>query len=162
VEGHRPTVPDGEEGEQEEAFRIAALMGVSAGPGTLLLRGPLARWAKGVARLVDGIEVVAIDPSLRQDAEEGGVSRMISGPGIPFFSGTFKAALLSGEMRQGDLGETLRVLGPTGRLILVDGPSDARDWLESAGVRIILDQDGVLVGEQVGTGSQPLVTLRGT
>ena len=160
--GDRPTTPDGEEGEREEALKIAALMGVSAGPGTLLLKGPLARWARAVARLVDGIEVVAIDPSLRQDAEEAGVSRMISGPGIPFFSGTFKGALLSGEMREGDLAEALRVLAPLGRVVLVDRPSDARDWLENAGVRIILDQDGILVGEQTGTGSQPLVTLRGT
>lgn len=162
VVGDRPTTPDEEEGERGEALRIAAFMGVSAGPGTLLLKGPLARWAKAVARLVDGIEVVAMDPSLRQDAEEGGVSRMVSGPGIPFSSGTFKAALLSGEVREGDLGEALRVLAPMGRVILVEGPSDAKDWLENAGVRIILDQGGVLVGEQPGMGAQPLVTLRGT
>jgi hypothetical protein len=141
---------------------LAALLGVTEGPGTLLLKGPLARFAASVARLVDGIEVVGIDPNLRQDTEEAGVSRMVSAPGIPFFSGTFKAALLSGDVGERDVAEALRVLAPTGRVVLVDGPSDARDWLEKAEVRIILSQDGVLVGEQTRIGTQPLVTLRGT
>jgi hypothetical protein len=154
--------PSAEEGESDEALRMAALMGVTEGPGTLLLMGPAARRAGEVARLVGGIEVVGMDPVLREDPEAEGVSRLVFRPGIPFFSGTLRAVLLSGTVGERELGESARVLAPTGRVVVLGASSKARERLEKDGLRIILEEDGVLVAERMGVGAEPLVTLRGT
>ena len=86
---------------------------------------------------------------------------MVAGPGLPFFSNTLRAALLSGDVEDRELGEAVRVLAPHGRVILLDAPSQARGHLEAEGLRILLDEAGVLVGLREGHGAQPLVTLRG-
>ena len=146
---------------EEEALRLGALMGVTEGHGTLLLKGPAATHAGAVARLIGGVEVVGMDLSQWSCPEEEGVSRMVAGPGLPFFSNTLRAALLSGDVEDRELGEAVRVLAPHGRVILLDAPSQARGHLEAEGLRILLDEAGVLVGLREGHGAQPLVTLRG-
>lgn len=149
-------------GEDEtEALRLAALLGVTEGPGTLLLKGPAATHAGAVARMVSGVEVVGMDLSLWGCSEEEGVSRMVASPGFPFFSDTLTAVLLSGEVEDRELGEAVRVLAPRGRLVVLDAPPRARGRLEREGLRILLDEAGVLVGLWEGHGTQPLVTLRG-
>lgn len=158
-EGSSPVDPD-PPGE-EDALRLAALLGVTEGPGTLLLKGPAARYAGAVARKIGGVEVVGMDPSLRSCPEEEGVSRMVSRPGLPFFPGTLRAVLLSGEVEEGELGEAVRVLAPRGRVVVLAAPTRARTLLEGAGIRILLEEGGVLVGLKEGHEAQPLVTLRG-
>jgi len=155
--------PEAERGARdEEALRLAALLGVTEGPGTLLLKGPAAVYAGAVARMVGGVEVVGLDASLRSRPEEEGVSRMVARPGLPFFSNALRAVLLSGDVENRDLEEAVRVLAPRGRVVvLAASPPQARGRLEGQGVRIILDQEGVLVGEREGYGAQNLVTLRG-
>jgi uncharacterized protein YbaR (Trm112 family) len=146
----------------EEALRLAALMGVTQGPGTLLLEGPAASHAGAVAGRVGGVEVVALSPALRWDPEAEGVSRMVAGPGLPFFSASLRAVLLSGRAEDRTLDESARVLIPGGRVVVLDAPPGTGGRLEGAGIRIVLEQEGVLVGERRGSGSRPLVTLRGT
>ncbi len=143
------------------ALRTAALMGVTDGPGMLLIKGPSACLARSVAELVPDVEVVAIDPSLRRDPEVLRVSRLMAGPAIPFFSGTMKGVLLSGLMEARDIQEGSRVLAPGGRLVLEEPPQAARDGLESAGLKVLLEEQGVLVCQRVGGPHVPLVTLRG-
>jgi uncharacterized protein YbaR (Trm112 family) len=146
----------------EEALRLGALMGVTEGPGTLLLEGPAASHARAVATRIGGVEVVALNPALRWDPEEEGVSRMVADPGLPFFSGSLRAVLLSGRTEDRILEESVRVLIPGGRVVVLDAPPGAGGRLEAAGIRIVLEQEGVLVGERRGSGSRPLVTLRGS
>lgn len=158
---HSPPEDPAPGGKETEALRLAALLGVTEGPGTLLLKGPAATHAGAVAGLVGGVEVVGMDPSLRGRPEEEGVSRMVARPGFPFFSGTLRAVLLSGDVENRDLGEAVRVLAPRGRVVVLDASVRARRRLEREGLRILLDEPGVLVGLREGYGAQPLVTLRG-
>ena len=165
-EGGAPTAPDPTPAppsgvSQDEAVRIAALMGVMEGPGTLLLQGPAASHAETIARMVGGVEVVALDPAARSRPEEEGVSRMVAGPGFPFFSSALRAVTLSGPTADRLMGEAARVLVPGGRVVVLDAVSGTRERLEGGGVRILLEEAGVVVGLREGSESLPLVTLRG-
>lgn len=148
-------------GSREAALRMAALLGVTEGPGTLLVKGPAANLAGGLAGVVEGVEVVAVDPSVRFSAEEEGVSRMVARPGLPFFSGSLRGVLLSGGIEDHDIREAVRVLVPRGRVAVLGALPEARARLEEEGTRILLHEEGVLVGERLGPPEGQLVTLRG-
>ncbi len=147
--------------EDGEGFRLSALLGVTEGPGTLLLTGPVARLAGRVAGLVQGVEVVGMDPCLRDSPLQEGVSALVSRPGVPFFSSTFKGVALSGEVNFSWVEEAARVVGPLCRVVLLDPPKGAEKWLQRVGLRPVMDEGGVLVALREKGDPVPLVTLRG-
>lgn len=143
-------VPQGpaavEPGGREEAFRLAALMGVAEGPGFLLIAGPAARLAPGVASILDrGIEVVALDPGLAGWGEEPGVSRLDAGGRLPFYDRSLRAVALSGGASEQWLLEAARVVAPLGRVVVVDPPPDAAARLEALGFETLAEEPGTLV-----------------
>jgi len=148
------------EEDPQGALRLAALMGVTEGPGTLLITGPAASLAGEVTRLVPGVEVVAVSPRLRNTPAEEGVSRMACSPGLPFFSDTFLGVVLSGRPDRRWLAEGIRVLAPKGRVVILDASEEAGPWLKSQGLRVILDEEGIRVAEAGGERRVPLVPLR--
>ncbi len=147
--------------DPEEVLRLGALLGVTEGPGTLLIKGPAARFAAGLSELIGGVEVVGLLSSLVGEQESEGVSRMVAQPRIPFFSGSFRGILLSGEVTDRDLDEATRVAVPSGRLVVLDASPEASRRAEALGLKVLLRAEGALVAQQVPTGSLPLVTLRG-
>jgi hypothetical protein len=147
--------------DPEETIRLAAALGVTSGPGTILLVGPASRYSKALADLVGGIEVVALDSDRVGWEELEGVSRMVASTGIPFFSRSFRGVLISGESGEGDLEEAVRVLAPSGRVVVLEGFPGAGGYLSALGLEIILDDGEVLVAEANQAGPQPLITLRG-
>lgn len=158
-EGHGPGGPDQ---DADAGLRLAALMGITEGPGTLLLVGPAALQASAVARLVTGVEVVGLHPALQAMPQEEGVSRMVSRPGIPFFSGTFLGVVYSGAFDERMLLESVRVTAPFGRIAVLDSTPDARAPLESQRLQILLEEKGVLVAQRGRDTTEPaFVTLRG-
>jgi len=158
--GSEETREAGTEDIREEALRLAALMGVTEGPGTVLVQGPAAIHAPAVSAMVGGIEVVAADPSMRMQEERDGVSRMAAGPGLPFMSSCLRAVLLSGAIREEDIPEALRVLVPRGRVVVLGTTPGTRSVVEENGGRVVLEEDGVLVAEREGGETRRLVTLR--
>ncbi len=152
--------PKGEFGPAE-TLRVAALLGVTEGPGTLLLRGPAAFHAGALGGLVPGVEVVADHPGTRDLEEEGGVSRLVTGGRLPFFGGTFRAVLLSGGWSGADLEEGARVVAPLGRLVVLDAPPGSRDRMTGLGLEVLHEEGVVVVGRRSRAGPSPLVTLRG-
>lgn len=134
--------------EPEATERLQALLAVAEGPGNLVLAGPVAAHAAGLADRVPELEVVAVSPALRDDPERAGVSRLVSRPGLPFFSGTFRGAALSGDASDALLEEAARVLAPGARLVVFDAPPDARARAEAGGLRVLLDDpsERVVVG----------------
>jgi len=145
----------------EEVFRLGAFLGVTEGPGTLLIKGPAARFAAGLAELIGGVEVVGLEPNLIGEKESEGVSRMVADSRIPFFSGSFRGILLSGETGERDLDEAARVVAPLGRVVVLEAPPEAFRWVEALGLKVLLREEGVLVAQQEQTETLPLVTLRG-
>jgi uncharacterized protein YbaR (Trm112 family) len=145
----------------EEIFRLGAFLGVTEGPGTLLIKGPAARFSAGLAELIGGVEVVGLEANLMGEEESEGVSRMVAGARIPFFSGSFRGILLSGETKERDLDEAVRVVAPPGRVVVLEGPPEAVRGMEALGLKVLMQEGGALVAQQEGTGTLPLVTLRG-
>lgn len=140
---------------------MAASLGVTEGPGTLLVKGPAARYAGDLSTLIGQVEVVGSDAGLSVDEEAEGVSRMVAYPTFPFFSGTFRGVLLSGESTDRDLHEAVRVVVHQGRVVLLGAPPEGGQKLEALGLRVLLDEGGVLVAQKEEQDSVPLVSLRG-
>ncbi len=147
--------------DPEEPFRIGALLGVTEGPGTLLLEGPASPHAEALAKLVGGVEVVTIDPTNHGLEGSRGVSRIMASERLPFFTATFRGILLSGGSPDRLLEEAARVLAPRCRLVILGPPSVSQEEVSALGLRVLLREEEALVAEKGRSGSLPLLTLRG-
>ncbi|MBT8397332.1 MAG: Trm112 family protein [Gemmatimonadetes bacterium] len=145
----------------EDTLRLGALLGVTEGPGTVLLLGPAAVHAEGLAALVEGIEVVGSFGPLSPTGEREGVSRIVARSKLPFAPDTFLGVLVSGDVSEEGASEAARVLSPGRRLVLLDGTSEALQGVSGLEMEVLLKDGDTLVAKKVGPGSLPLVTLRG-
>jgi uncharacterized protein YbaR (Trm112 family) len=149
-EGEGVSVGVGEGGGGEEAFRIAALLGIREGPALALVAGPEARWAAGVAAIVPELEGVALASEVAERvelaaaAEVPGVSRVAAGVALPFFDRALGGVVLTGEWAE-RVEEGARVVAPGGRLVLVRGPAGAAERVVAAGLEVVMEQEDVLV-----------------
>jgi uncharacterized protein YbaR (Trm112 family) len=145
----RGTLPSGlvglPSGARDEAERVIALLGVAQGPGTLVLLGEPARHAEALAKAVDGIHVVAIDPDLADWPDAAGVSRMAAAPGIPLFSRSMRGVALDGRLGAGLLAEAARVIAPRGRVVVLRAEPDTEERLRSSGLEILASEVGTVV-----------------
>jgi len=140
-----PPQPDSGDG-----LRLAAFLGITEGPARVLLAGAASPHAASLVELVPELEVAAMDPALRAVPPRTGVSRMAAGAVLPFQSHTFQGVALAGEDGARLLAEAVRVLAHPGRIVLLDAPADLRSGMEGAGLRVVLDEGGVLVAERAG------------
>lgn len=129
----------------EEAVRLGALLGVAEGPGHLALLGPVARLARPLTDLLEDVEVVAVWEGMRNEEERAGVSRIVAGPGLPFYSRTLRGVALPGSEAGRWLHEAARVVASMGRVVVDDAPEGTLGRLESAGLTPVLDESGVVV-----------------
>jgi len=125
--------------------RIAALLGLDRASGFALIAGPAARFAGEVARLAPEFEIVG-DAAHAQAAD--GVSRMLSGPGIPFYAEKLRGVWLSGASAAMRIAEGARVLHPLGRLVVQPAPLDARERLADVGLNVIAEQNETMLASR--------------
>ncbi len=135
---------------------------MAEGPGTLLIQGPAAMHARRLAELIPGVEVVVMGGESMEEGESDGVSRVTAQGRIPFFSDTFRGIILSGKIGEGELDEAARSVAPLGRVAVLDAPDGAARRAEELGLKILLEEDAVLVALKERSRSSPLVTLRGS
>jgi uncharacterized protein YbaR (Trm112 family) len=137
--------------DEDAAVRMAALLGLAGAGGTVLVAGPGAELAPGIASLVPGLEVVALTHRPFRGAEAPGVSRVAGGPALPLRGGMLRGVALTGAAAaEVPLHEALRVLAPGTRLLLDPAPAGAAEALGGAGAEVLLEQDGVLVARKTG------------
>ncbi|HEX7091564.1 MAG TPA: hypothetical protein VF192_15595 [Longimicrobiales bacterium] len=132
-------------GGAAEVMRLAAMMGVTRGPGFVLVAGPAVRFATELARLVEGVEVVAVGEALAGQPEEAGVSRIGVGAELPLASGSMRAVALTGDGGGIALEEAARVVARLGRLAVEQAGDDARERLERVGFRVLVQEGAQLV-----------------
>ena len=130
---------------EEADVRMAALLGVTEGPGHLALLGQAAVHAAGLADMLDDVEFVGVGPLLRGAPERAGVSRLMAGSRLPFYSRSLRGVALDGSTLS-LVGEAMRATAPGGRVVVLDADRAARKALEAEGMTIVLDGEGVLVG----------------
>jgi uncharacterized protein YbaR (Trm112 family) len=132
-------------GAGEDAYRVAALLGVADSPAPVLLAGLPVETAGEIARLLPDARIAATAPvgGLRDMPE--GPSWLRHGGRLPFRTGSQRGVALSGPGAGGLIDEAARVLQPGGRLVLDPAPEGAARRLEALGMELLLEQDGVVV-----------------
>lgn len=146
----RGTLPAGRAGDPTPATpadveRIAALLGVTEGPGTLALVGEPARLAPALVELVSGVEVAALDADLARWPEVPGVSRLVSRPGLPFYDQTLRGVAVDGTLGPGWLREAARVVARLSRVVVTSAPADGARVLEDVGLKVLAAEAGTIV-----------------
>lgn len=126
------------------ALRMAAALGVTQGPGMVVVPGSCRDEAVGLARLVRGIEVVVVGWGGRGLAADG-VSAFVTGPRLPLRDGVARGVVAEGGSGVGWWGECLRALMPGGRIVIAGATDAAREWMQGAGLATVLDESGLLV-----------------
>ncbi len=129
--------------EAESSAQLAALLGVSEGPGHVALVGALAAHADALADRIPGVEVVAVDAGMRAATEREGVSRLVAGSDLPFQPWTFRALAADGTRARPE--EWARLVGRGGRIVISRPEEDAAERLERAGTRLLLRQPDWIV-----------------
>jgi len=121
----------------DDAERIAALLGVPRGPGTIALVGEPARAAASLVSRIEDVQVAAVDPDLRLWPEHAGVSRLASAPGLPFFGSGMRAVAVDARLGPAILAEAARVVAPGGRVVVVHAGADERERIVQEGLKVL-------------------------
>lgn len=138
--------PAGESSEDEDqAGRLVALLGIVRGPGTVVMTGSAVKHAGAVARLIEDVHVVAVDPGLRSWSDVPDVSRLTAAPGLPFFSRVMRGAVVDGTLGRAAVFEAGRVVAPMSRVVVIDAPDDAGPTLVEAGLDVLVSEAGTVV-----------------
>ena len=133
------------------ALRLAAMLGVTSGPGLIVVADRHRAEAVPLARLVRGIEVVVVGWGGRGLAGEG-VTAFVTGPRLPLRDGVVRGVVAVGGSGEGWWGECLRVVMPGGRIVITGATEGAGEWVVKAGLVTMLDEGGVVVGGGRGRG----------
>jgi uncharacterized protein YbaR (Trm112 family) len=129
----------------ERAERLVALLGVVRGPGTIALVGEPARLAAAVAARVEDVQLVAVDPDMRFWPEGAGVTRLASGPGLPFFGSGMRAVAVDGRLGWEVLAEAARVVVPKGRVVIEHALDGTSERVHDVGLSVVAAQAGTVV-----------------
>ena len=131
--------------EPEEALRVAALLGLAGGPGTVALVGEPARLAEAVSLTVESVDFVAVDPDLRSWPPRPRVSRLMCGPGLPFFSRTLRGVAVDGRLGDSWIREACRVVAAKCRVLVVHAEAGAAESARSAGLTVLAEEPETVV-----------------
>lgn len=131
--------------DTDEGSRIVALLGIPRGPGTVALVGGPARHAMLLVETVSELDAVVVDPDTRAWPDDPRVSRIASAPGLPFFSGMLRGAVVDGHLGDAMIFEAARVVAPRCRTVVVHAPEGAQGVLREAGLDILAAEAGTVV-----------------
>lgn len=119
--------------DEASVLRLAALLGLAEPRGPVALAGPAVAAAEGLAVLIDGVAVVALSGGeVVEGSARAPVSWIRSSGAVPFRDGAFGAVALTGP-RAELVAEGLRVVRPTGRLLLEPATEAVRSAAIAAG-----------------------------
>jgi len=131
--------------DDDAALRIAALLGVTGGPGVLVIAGPGSAIARQVAAIVPETGIVSVGPETLTLADHEGGSRVLAMSGLPFRTGSARGVALTGWAASALLEEGVRTAAPGARLVLDPAPPGCVERLSAAGATLLLLQDGIAV-----------------
>ena len=127
------------------AAELVALLGIRRGPGTVVTVGRAARHARAIAGAVEDLQTVAVDPDTREWRDVGSVSRMVTAPGLPFFSQMMRGAVVDGATGVALIREAARIVAPKSRVVVIDAPEDTREVLEEDRLTVLAEEAGTVV-----------------
>lgn len=136
--------PPPTDSDAEESIRLAALLGLVEGGGSILLLGSTARHAATLFGMVEGIEVVAASPVLMAIPESSGVNRLAVSGVLPFKSGVLRGVALTGG-EEGLLEEVVRVTAPIGRIVVLESNPETEPHVRDMGLEVLIAEGEVVV-----------------
>ena len=133
--------------DPKESEYLLPLLGITHGPGIVLLIGAPSALGMGFEGLLDDIHMVGMDEDLvKWPAEsEPLLNRIVSKPGIPFFSQTLRGVVIDGRLGQHWFEEAARVIAPMSRVIVINAPPTGAEWLQTAGLEVLAHESGDVV-----------------
>ena len=131
-----------------DAVTLGALLGVTKGPGEVVLLGRLASHGHDLAALIPGLEIVCVDGGLREVPEEPGVSRFAAGAMLPFLPGVMRGVALLVSDDPLRLGEGARILARGSRLVALNAPAGMAEELGRLNLELVLDEGGTVVARR--------------
>jgi len=132
--------------DPQETVRIAAMLGITEGPGFVLLAGTAATHAAALARMVEGLECLVPEAEAQGWGEEQGVSRLAVEGRFPLQDRMLRGAVLGGGDATHLLAEVLRTVGFPGRVVILGGGDASGRRLLAGGLTLLLDHPGAVVG----------------
>ena len=135
----------------DEALRLAALLGLADGTGRVAISGPGTALAGPLAALVPDAEIVVLAEIEPELPEPGRFDRILAAGTLPFASASLRGLALTGGAGSGEIERALGLLRSGGRLVVEQAGAESRLALEAAGARILLDEGGTLVAESDGS-----------
>lgn len=138
-----PAAGDEQSDLREDAFRVAALLGVGEMAATVLLAGFPMKLAGEVARLLPAAQVAATAAPGAEPSPD--INAVLHGVRLPFRNGSLRGVALRGAQAGEMLAEGARVLATGGRLVLDPAPEGTARRVAEHGLELLLEQDGVVV-----------------
>lgn len=147
--GAAPATGVAEDPSVEEAARLAALLGVEAGPALVLVVGAGAVNAPLLADLVEALEVVAAWSGLAGEAERVGVSRFATPAGVlPYRSASMRGVALTDDASVAWIEEAARVVMPRSRVVVANGTPEVSERLTRAGMSVLAQDARATVAQR--------------
>lgn len=143
-----PAVAAAGAADEAAAMRLAALLGVTEGPGMVLTVGSGAGQAERIAGLVPGIEVIAAAGSGHAATEVAGVSRISVGARLPFRDRCMNGVALTDAASPELVDEAVRVAAPRARVVVHSGSDSIAERLEKSGLRIMARDGDTMVAQR--------------
>lgn len=128
--------------------KIAALSGLSEGPGYLMVDARLAHVAADVADLLPGLEVIAFGVAPKGSSERQGVSWILADFCFPLALYKLRAAAIAPRGDSALVAAAARVVAPGGRLVLFDASETDNDEVRESGLEVIAREGGTTVAER--------------
>jgi uncharacterized protein YbaR (Trm112 family) len=134
--------------DEELALKVAALSGLTEGPGYLLVAERLAIAAEELAELLPGFEIIAFRASPAAADETAGVSHVVSDVRFPLMRYRLRAVAIApaGDPEMVTAAADLVALG--GRLILLDASDEDLAAVEATGLSVLARQERMAVARR--------------
>jgi hypothetical protein len=125
-----------------DAIEVAALLGITEGPATVLMLGAYEETAAALAQLIPEVQVVVAHADAR-DVGAAEVSALRTGGMLPLRAQSLRAVWLGADA--GAARDALRVCGLAGRVVWNGADDEVRVLLEARGFRVIAEDAARIV-----------------
>jgi uncharacterized protein YbaR (Trm112 family) len=126
-----------------DAYKIAALLGLTDGSGFALLLGASNEVARAVSQITSHVEMIVAGPALDGAVEQRGISRVRIGEEVPVRDGTMRGIAVLTDVAPSALAGLSRKLGFGARLVAQATLSNSD--LEAAGLRVFARDETLVV-----------------
>ena len=134
-------------GGAPDGLRLAAMLGITQGPGFALLLGSTPEAAAAIASTVPKLELVIAGRGAMAAVEQAGVNRLQFSTDVPLRDGSMRGVIVLQDIDADTLRALIRLLGPGARLVTCSRHENA--VLEGAGLRVLARDANAVVAVRV-------------